>query len=324
MTLAAPRPAPLTEAENLDIFLLVPALALDLALGEPPLRLHPVAWMGSVIGRLEKHGHGRRPGVQLVYGALLSLLTVAIFTLPVHFLLPRLEGFSSLAALAVGALLVKTAFSFRGLRESALNIKRLLTEDKITEARFELRSLVGRDTSRLDEPLIISATVESVAENATDSFVAPVFYLLLLGVPGAVGYRVVNTLDAMIGRHGRYEYLGKFAARLDTVLNYIPARLTALLIIFAAWLYRRNRRASWRVARAHHALTESPNAGWTMAAMAGALDVTLEKVGFYRLGTGGAPLTCRTIDDSLQLAQAAMYTWAALGLAIGAIRLAAT
>ena len=130
--------------------------------------------------------------------------------------------------------------------------------------------------------------MESVAESTCDSLVAPLFYFLLLGVPGAIGYRVVNTLDSMIGYHGKYEYLGKFAARLDDVLNFIPARLTALLLVLAAFVMKRNGRKAWQTALREHAKTESPNAGWPMAAMAGALDVRLEKVGHYQLGKENA------------------------------------
>ena len=131
----------------------------------------------------------------------------------------------------------------------------------------------------LPQPLLVSATVESVAENTSDSFVAPLFYFLLLGIPGAIAYRVVNTLDAMVGYHGEYEYLGKFASKLDDVLNFIPARLTALLLVVAAFLSKRSASASWRVALSDHSKTESPNAGWPMAAVAGALNVQLETVG---------------------------------------------
>ena len=125
-------------------------------------------------------------------------------------------------------------FSIKGLRRAAFKIKNLLQDDDLDKTRFELRALVSRDTAGLPRPLLASAAVESVAEGTCDSLVAPLFYFLLLGVPGAIGYRVVNTLDAMIGYHGKYEYLGKFAARLDDVLNYIPARLAALLLVLAA------------------------------------------------------------------------------------------
>ena len=128
----------------------------------------------------------------------------------------------------------------------------------------------------------------------------------------------------MIGYHGKYEYLGKFASRLDDVLNYIPARITALLLVLAAFLYRRDGKAAWRVARSEHAKTESPNAGWTMAATAGALNIRLEKIGHYKLGTGNTPLKPEMINASVRLVQIASLTWAAICLAIGAIYIVIT
>ena len=153
---------------------------------------------------------------------------------------------------------------------------------------------------------------------------APLFYFLFFGVPGAIAYRVVNTLDAMIGYHGKYEYLGKFASKLDDMLNFIPARLTALLLVLASFLSGRGARASWQVALSEHSKTASPNAGWTMAAVAGALNVPLEKVGHYRLGRAGVPLTPETIDAALKLMLISMLSWSLICFIVGVIRFAVT
>jgi adenosylcobinamide-phosphate synthase len=153
--------------------------------------------------------------------------------------------------------------------------------------------------------------VESVAENLSDSFVAPVVWYALLGVPGAIAYRFVNTCDAMLGYRGRYEYLGKAAARLDDVANWLPARLTALLVVAAAGLLGADARGAWRAMWQHHRRTASPNAGWPMSAAAGALGVRLEKLGHYALGHGPRP-SVATIPAAIDLARAA----AALGTAI--------
>ncbi len=260
------------------LIILAGALALDLLLGEPPLALHPVVWMGRFTYLWEKPGFGMRPAAQFIFGMFMTLVTVALFGAAAYFILFELRSISYAAYLVAGMALFKCTFSLRELRRSALRIKRLLDDNKLGEARSGLRALVKRDARDLSEPLVVSATVESVAENACDSFVAPLFYLLFLGVPGAMAYRVINTLDAMIGYHDKYEYLGKLAARLDDVVNLIPSRLTALLIVLAAFLLKRNGRASWRVMVSDHARTASPNAGWPMSAAAGALGVQLEKV----------------------------------------------
>ena len=304
----------------MDILLIFAiALAIDLVLGELPRVIHPVVWMGKVISFLETRGVGCHPSAQFIYGTVITLLIIGLFTVPAYFILLHLKSLAPVAHVVVGAVFLKSTFSLKELRLVALKIKSFLLKEKLDEARFELRSLVSRDTQGLPQPLLVSATVESVAENASDSFVAPLFYFLLLGIPGAIAYRVVNTLDAMVGYHGKYEYLGKFASRLDDILNLIPARLTALLLVLATFLSRRDGRASWRVTLSEHANTESPNAGWPMAAIAGALNVQLEKAGHYKLGKASTPLVPEGIDTSLELTQIAMLIWVVICFTVGGI-----
>jgi adenosylcobinamide-phosphate synthase len=305
-----------------NVLILAIALVLDLLAGEPPRAIHPVVWMGKVIAFFERWGAGWKPGALFAYGMAVSLFTIALFAVPAYFLMAYLNNLSSVAYVVVGALLIKSAFSLKELVQAAHKIKTLLLGNKLEKARFELRALCGRNAADLPQPLIVSGAVESVAENISDSFVAPLFYFLFLGVPGAIAYRAANTLDAMIGHHGKYEYLGKFAARLDTALNFIPARLSALLIVLAAFLARHNGRQSWQTAIEHHSRTASPNAGWPMSAMAGALDVQLEKVGHYRLGNGAAPLVPEMIDHSTNLIWITASFWAALCLSVEVIRVA--
>jgi len=307
-----------------NLIILVLALALDLVFGEPPRVIHPVVGMGKVISFLAGRNAGQHPLVQFIYGAMISLFTIGLFAIPAFFVLTYLRSLSPVAYVVAGAALFKSAFSLKELIRAATKIKTLLVNEELDKARFELRTLVGRNTKDLSQPLLVSAAVESVAENISDSFVAPLFYFLFFGVPGAIAYRVANTLDAMIGYRGKYEYLGKFAARLDDVLNFIPARLSALLIVLAAFLSRRNVRNSWRVTFNHHSRTASPNSGWPMSAIAGALDVQLEKVGYYKLGEVGAPLPPETIDASVNLTWMAAFVWAALCLTAGVIQLVYT
>jgi adenosylcobinamide-phosphate synthase len=306
------------------------ALVIDLVLGEPPRVLHPVVWMGKVISLLERINVGHSPFVQFVYGSVITLVISGLFTAPVYFLLFYLKSLSFAAYVIVGAVLLKSTFSLKELRQVALRIKGLLLKEKLDEARFELRSLVSRDTQNLPKPLLVSATVESVAESTCDSFIAPLFYFLLLtipeafyflplAVPGAIAYRVVNTLDAMVGYHSKYEYLGKFASKLDDVLNFIPARLTALLLALATFLSRKEVKTSWQAVLSEHSKTESPNAGWPIAAMAGGLSVQLEKVGYYRLGKANAHLVPETIDAALKLMLIAMLTWVIICFIVGGI-----
>jgi len=306
------------------LLILLVALVIDLALGEPPRPVHPVVWMGKLASFLERRGAGQPPVAQFVYGMVIALFLIGLFAASTYFILFYLKSLSLVAYVIVGAALLKSTFSLKELRVVALRVKELLLKEKLDEAYRELRSLVSRDTQGLTKPLVVSATVESVAENTCDSFVAPLFYFLLFGVPGAIAYRLVNTLDAMVGYHGKYEYLGKFVSKLDDVLNFIPARLTVLLLVLASFLSGRGARASWQVALSEHSKTESPNAGWTMAAVAGALNVQLEKVGQYKLGKAGIPLIPGTIDASLQLMQIAVLIWVMICFVVGGIYFALT
>jgi len=303
----------------MDILLIASlALILDFTLGDPPDAVHPVAWMGKLASFLEKGSEKRSRIWQFIQGMGIVLLLMGLFAVPVYFGLDYLKSHSTVAYIMVGAILFKLTFSIKGLRRAALKINEHLGKNHLDKARFELRALVSRDTQRLTRPQVISAVVESVAENISDSFIAPLFYFLLFGVPGAVAYRVVNTLDAMIGYHGKYEYLGKFASRLDDVLNFIPARLTALFLVLATFLAGKDGSSAWRVALKEHKKTASPNAGWPMAAMAGALNVKLEKIGHYALGEPSRALEPAAIADALKLMYITVAVWITVcGLAGG-------
>ncbi len=306
------------------LLILFIALAIDLVTGEPHRFIHPVVWMGKLISIAERRAIRRSHPSQFIYGLIMTLVITGLFTAGAFFLLFYLRSVHTALYIIAGAWLLKSTFSLKELRKTALRFRDYLANKKTGEARNELRSLVSRDTSELAEPQLVSAAVESVAESSSDSFVAPLFYFLLLGIPGAIAYRAVNTLDSMIGYHGEYEYRGKFAARLDDVLNFIPARITALLLVLASLITGRGARPAWQTALKEHSRTESPNAGWPMAAVAGALGVQLEKKGHYKLGKAGNPLTTAAIDGSLRLAQVAALTWTIICLATGGIRFALT
>lgn len=226
----------------------------------------------------------------LVHGAALTLAAAAVATLA-GWGVTRLAAHAGAAEpLVIGAALW-LLLALRGLFAAALEVARHLSDGNLAAARRALAwHLVSRPTADLDAGHIASGAVESVAENLTDAYAAPLAFFLVFGLPGAALYRAVNTADAMIGyREGALEHFGKAAARLDDVLNIIPARLAALAIVAAAPLAGANGRTAWSTLVRDHAATASPNAGWTMSAIAGALGVTLEKRGAYRLGDGRPP-----------------------------------
>ena len=271
----------------LDVLVLLLALLMDLALGEPPNRLHPTVWIGNTVALAERIAPGPQtaPPLQLTFGIGMALLIPAAWGAAAWALSYGLLQLHPLAYLLVVAALLKTTFSVRMLHRVAAGIGRILTAGDIAEARRQMSALVSRDTSQLTAGQMAAGAIESVAENITDSIVGPLLAFALFGLPGAVAYRAINTLDSMVGYHGRYEYLGKASARLDDLVNLLPARLAAALLwLSTAALPGMAGGRAWRIMFAHRGRTESPNAGWTMAAMAGGLGVTLEKVGHYRLG----------------------------------------
>jgi adenosylcobinamide-phosphate synthase len=185
----------------------------------------------------------------------------------------------------VGAVLFKATFAVKGMGQYTMPISSALKKNDLGEARKWLPFIVRRDPNTLNERQIISAAVESIAESTTDGITAPFFFFALFGVPGAFAYRVVNTLDSMVGyKNVENKNIGWFSAKLDTVANYIPARLTAYLMVAASFLLRENWRESWRILLRDKRKTVSINAGWTISAMAGALNTQLEKQGSYILG----------------------------------------
>lgn len=263
------------------------ALVLDALLGDPPNRLHPVAAMGSFIRWMARYApkHGRVR--QFIYGVFLMFTGLALFSLPLFLLDIWLKPHPWLDVI-VKAILLKMVFSLRRLLEAGHEVETALLQGDLPEARRLVSwHLVSRETNDLDEGHIASATVESLAENLADSFVAPLLVFALGGLPLAWAYRFANTADAMIGYHDeKHEYLGKFAARLDDLLNWIPSRLSGLLVVCAAFPVGADVLNAWKTMLAQHARTASPNAGWPMSAAAGALGVLLEKIGDYNLQGG--------------------------------------
>ena len=285
----------------MDAAALALAVAWDLALGDPPNAIHPVAGIGRIIGLLERIAPKSNRVLQLIYGLIVALILPASLAAAAYFLANWLEEIWVPLYIVVVAILLKMCFTIRGLQTSANEIRISLEKNDAAGTSRQLTALVSRDTKQLTPEQSASAAIESVAENTTDSFVAPWLYFAIFGLAGALAYRTVNTLDAMIGYHGKYEYLGKASARLDDLLNLVPARIAALAISAASLLTRDNMKRSLKTLfkEGHH--TESPNAGLTMAAMAGALGVRLEKAGHYVLGVGLRPPAPADITRSIRI-----------------------
>lgn len=295
------------------------AVALDRFLPEPPARLHPVVWTGRIIAGLERFAP-HRPAGAFLYGVLAVVLVIGSWGAIIWLLMTGLAEWGVVAYLLGGALVLRTSFAVRGLTSAGESTQEALEAGDLDEARERLMHLVSRDRSTLSAPLVAASAIESVAENTTDSYVAPWLAFAIFGVPGAVAYRAANTLDSMWGKRGRYEYLGKFAARLDDAVNLIPARLSALLLLISGGMFGMPVRRGWRIMLRDQHITESPNAGWTMSATAGLLGRRLEKQDAYDLGAEFPRPEAEDIGRSNRLAEATALLGLLVALGVLALR----
>jgi adenosylcobinamide-phosphate synthase len=254
------------------------AMLIELCLGYPTtlLRLigHPVTWIGSLIGlldrRLNRKDAGRATGIMAILIAIVIVGTAAVIA---QYLLLRLPFFGPVAvALAASSLIAQ-----RSLHEHVANVASALEQDGVAAGRLAVSHIVGRDTAELDESSVARAAIESLAENFSDGVVAPVFWMAVAGLPGAALYKAINTADSMIGHHSeRYENFGWAAAKLDDLINLPASRLSAFLFIAAAVLRKDTSPAdAWHIVWLDASRHRSPNAGYPEAAMAGALGLSL-------------------------------------------------
>lgn len=282
------------------VFTLLGAVLIDLMLVSTPNRFHPVVGMGQALSFGHERFRKAPRKLQLVGGA----ATVGAVALGAALIGRRLERRlpPPLAALAL-----KPTFSLRSLIRQGLAVAEALESKDLPGARLTLRSLVSRPTENLGPELIAAAAIESLAENLSDSLVAPWLAYSTFGLAGAVAYRAINTADAMYGYRGDLEWLGKPAARTDDVVNWLPSRLTCLLLVAAATLALGPRAGRFALAcwRSDAAKTASPNAGGPMAVMAGALQRRLEKPSHYVLGSRFPDPEANDIRRAVRLVEAA-------------------
>lgn len=281
-------------AFSLQPLVLILAFLLDLAIGDPQWLPHPVRIMGSAIEKIEKvlRIEDRRKKKEIrLKGVFLVLIIVGLtsgLTWLIVYALIKIRNISSLMSYFSGVLLLyltSTTIAFRELIDSARDVIKALKEGDIKLARKNLSMIVGRDTENLSEKGVLKATIETLSENLSDGIIAPLFYLSIGGVPLAMAYKAINTLDSMVGyKNARYIDFGWASARLDDIANYIPARISGVLIVTSIFFITIFKCPSHALHITHHALRImindgrkhlSPNSGIPEAAMAGALGVRL-------------------------------------------------
>ena len=283
------------------------ALLLDFLIGDPKTKYHPTAWIGKLIAVLVPFTRNNSPKKELFGGILIVFAVVAIVStllvaLDFGISLLTIDVISLVVSIAVGSILLKTTIAIRGMQKHALAVVDALEKDDLDSARNHLSMIVKRNTKHLDKNHISSAVLESVSENTVDGITGPLFYYAIFGLPGAFVYRAINTIDSMVGyKTSLFRNIGWFGANCDTILNYIPSRLTGLVMILSALILGYNWKESFYIMRRDGKKLESPNAGFPIAALAGALGTKLEKINYYAVGDGNIEFTKSHIISAIRL-----------------------
>jgi adenosylcobinamide-phosphate synthase len=283
------------------------ALLLDFLIGDPKTKYHPTAWIGKLIAVLVPFTRNNSPKKELFGGILIVFVVVAIVStllvaLDFGISLLTIDIVSLVVSIAVGSILLKTTIAIRGMQKHALAVVDALEKDDLDSARNHLSMIVKRNTKHLDKNHISSAVLESVSENTVDGITGPLFYYAIFGLPGAFVYRAINTIDSMVGyKTSLFRNIGWFGANCDTILNYIPSRLTGLVMILSALILGYNWKESFYIMRRDGKKLESPNAGFPIAALAGALGTKLEKINYYAVGDGNIEFTKSHIISAIRL-----------------------
>ena len=303
---------------------------LDLVLGDPSpnypdkwvFKLHPTVLMGNFAGKIEPYFKNKNPKIEKFLGILLGLTVICAFAVPVFLALWAIYTYlpfylNILIYSFIAIILVKMTICIKLETDWAKAAAKAIEADDLNEAK-KYSHFSRRDSRTLNGSQIRSAVIESMAENLIDFKLSPMMSFALFGVTGAIAFRAINTLDGMVGfKDKEHINIGWFSANLDTIVNYMPTRLTALFMIVAAAIARKDAKNAWRIAHRDHKKTPSRNHGWPMAAMAGALRVQLEKPGQYILGDPQEPLTGKTILGALRIRDVTIVLW--LLLCIGVI-----
>ncbi|NDB62658.1 MAG: cobalamin biosynthesis protein [Nitrosopumilaceae archaeon] len=278
----------------IPVLVVIGALALDFAFGDPRSKYHPTAWVGTIIAKTIPFAKSPNPTAEKLGGILVTisitgLVAVLLFSFRVFTSFDDI--ISTIILTIIGSVLLKTTIAIHGLEKHGRLVMESVSKNDLNEAQNRLAMLVKRSTKQLDKNHVISGVLETTSENIVDGVTGPLFYFGLFGLPGAFVYRTINTLDSMVGyKDSIFSNVGWFAANCDKVLNYVPARITGYVMVLSAMLVGADWKNSLHIMKSDGNKTSSPNAGIPMAAMAGALHTRFEKIDHYSLGNGTAEL----------------------------------
>ncbi len=295
------------------ILAVILAIIIDFAFGDPKNKFHPTVWIGTLIGKLVPFTKGHSPQTERLAGVVITISVTALVIVILYFLNLGMNSLNSsdfnldelvvtIFTVVITSVLLKTTIAVKGMENHAKLTMKALSQNNLDDARAKLSLIVKRNTKNLDRQHIISGTLESISENTVDGITGPIFYFAIFGLPGAFVYRTINTLDSMIGyKTDLFRNVGWFGANCDKILNYLPARITSLVMILAAMILRADWKRSLKIMRRDASKTESPNAGYPMATLAGALGARFEKIDHYVLGDGNLELTENHVKSAISI-----------------------
>jgi len=273
------------------VLMLAIGFIMDLILGDPQNYWHPVRWIGKLIEWVEhavwralriSEDPSRDIARKKIGGIILVVIVAAVVTLIPLVILLLLKSLNEIVYVIAGGVLCYFALAMKSLKVESMKVYDALVDGDIDGARKAVSMIVGRDTENLDEQGIAKAAVETVAENSSDGVVAPLLFMLAFGVPGGYFYKAVNTMDSMVGyKNDHYRHFGTAAAKLDDLCNWIPARITAVAMIFASFWLRLDLSNALRIWKRDRKKNASPNAAQTESVCAGALDIQLSGDAYY-------------------------------------------
>jgi adenosylcobinamide-phosphate synthase len=287
------------------------SISFDYFIGEPPNAIHPVVWIGKIIkfsiGKIKKRNNKTHIISERISGSILAIClttTSGIFTYLI--ILQAFFIIETIIFILFSAFILKSTFAIKSMDKHIKDILNDIEKKEIEKARYDLSKIVSRNTKTLSEKNILSACIECIAESFVDGILSPIFYYGILNIPGAIMFRVINTLDSMIGYKDKYyKNIGWMSAKMDTIMNFIPARLSIFFLVLASLIINQDWKGAISIYKKDAKKTESLNAGIPMSIMAGALKIQLEKIDHYKLGDMHERITIEKCKTALKITKIA-------------------
>ncbi|MGN6349295.1 MAG: cobalamin biosynthesis protein [Candidatus Nitrosocosmicus sp.] len=293
------------------ILIIILSISFDYFIGEPPNRFHPVVWIGKGIDiftkQIKKKDFAKFKIPEKMSGSILALsLTSILGVFAYVIIIQSVYTISTIAFIFISVFILKSTFSVKAMDRHIKDILNDIKKKDIEKARYDLSKIVSRKTNTLSEEKILSASIECIAESFVDGILSPLLYYGILNIPGALMFRIINTLDSMIGYKDKYyKDIGWMSAKMDTIMNWIPARVSIIFLVLSSLVLKQDWKNAVLIYKRDGMKTESLNSGIPMSIIAGALKIQLEKIGHYKLGDMNEQITIEKCKIALKITKIA-------------------